>query len=113
MDPALMPAILHSLIPIFAVLAVFGCPVGIIWVVKNHQYRMKELEVESQRPPARVFARCIPAVPPVRTLSDCALDRFDRQRTGLLAGRVPAHAVGDNQESALRPAKQPGVLVQM
>ena len=57
MDPALMPAILHSLIPIFAVLAVFGCPVGIIWVVKNHQYRMKELEVESQRPPARVEER--------------------------------------------------------
>src|SRR5438067_13196012 len=50
MDPALMPAILHSLIPIFAVLSVFGCPVGIIWVVKNHQYRMRELELEAQRP---------------------------------------------------------------
>ena len=56
MDP-MMPAILHSLIPIFAVLAVFGSPVGIIWVIKNHQYRMKELEVEAQRPPARVEER--------------------------------------------------------
>ena|SRR5712692_1688979 len=57
MDPALLPSILHSLIPIFSVLAVFGSPVGIIWVIKNHQYRMKELELESQRPPARVEER--------------------------------------------------------
>src|SRR6266853_5817205 len=56
MDP-MMPAILHALIPIFSVLAVFGCPVGIIWVVKNHQYRMPELELEAQRPGAGVEQR--------------------------------------------------------
>ena len=56
MDP-MMPAILRSLIPIFAVLAVFGFPVGLIWVIKNHQFRMKELELESHRPPARVEER--------------------------------------------------------
>ena len=43
--------ILKMLIPIISVLAVFGCPVGIIWVIKNHQYRMKELELESHRAP--------------------------------------------------------------
>ena len=58
MDP-MMPAILHSLIPIFAVLAVFGFPVGLIWVIKNHQFRMKELELESHRPPARIEERLV------------------------------------------------------
>jgi hypothetical protein len=57
MDPTMMPSILHALIPIFSVLAVFGCPVGIIWVVKNHQYRMKELELESRRAPPDVEHR--------------------------------------------------------
>ena len=57
MDPVMLPAVLHALIPIFSVLAVFGAPVGIIWVVKNHQYRMKELEIEANRPSARVEER--------------------------------------------------------
>lgn len=57
MDPVMLPSILHALIPILGVLAVFGCPVGIIWVVKNHQYRMKELELELRRAPPNVEQR--------------------------------------------------------
>jgi hypothetical protein len=51
------PETLKMLIPIISVLALFGCPVGIIWVVKNHQYRMKELEVESHRGPVNAEQR--------------------------------------------------------
>ena len=57
MDPVMLPGILHALIPVISVLAVFGAPVGIIWVIKNHQYRMKELELESHRPSAGVEQR--------------------------------------------------------
>jgi hypothetical protein len=57
MDPVMLPSILRALIPILAVLAVFGFPVGIVWVVKNHQYRMKELELELRRAPPNVEQR--------------------------------------------------------
>jgi len=56
MDP-MLPAILHAMIPILSVLVVFGFPVGLIWVIKNHQYKMKELEIESHRPSASVEQR--------------------------------------------------------
>ena len=51
------PEMLRMLIPIISVLAVFGCPVGIIWVVKNHQFKMKELEIDAHRAPANVEQR--------------------------------------------------------
>jgi hypothetical protein len=47
MDPATLSILLGKLIPIISVLAVFGFPVGILWVVKNHKYKMKELEIEA------------------------------------------------------------------
>ena len=56
MDP-MIPAVIKMLIPIISVLAVFGCPVGIIWVVKNHQFKMKELELDSHRAPANTEQR--------------------------------------------------------
>ena len=49
MDPILLPAIVHTLAPVLGVLVVFGCPVALIWLLKNHQFRMKELELEQQR----------------------------------------------------------------
>jgi nitrogen fixation-related uncharacterized protein len=57
MDPVMLSSLMHALIPIISVLAVFGAPVGIVWVVKNHQYRMKELDLEANRPSARVEER--------------------------------------------------------
>jgi hypothetical protein len=59
MDPVMLPGILEALIPVVSVLAVFGCPVGILWVIKHHQYRMRELEVEAQRPSAGVEQRLV------------------------------------------------------
>lgn len=59
MDPASFGILLHSLIPIVAVLAVFGLPVGIIFITKNHQLRMKELELEQQRMPQSTDQRLL------------------------------------------------------
>jgi hypothetical protein len=59
MDPTILPALMNALAPVLGVLGCGAIPVGIIWIVKNHQFRMKELEVESQRysnPPAQQLA---------------------------------------------------------
>jgi hypothetical protein len=48
MDPVLIP-IFHTLAPVLATLGIAIIPIGIIWIVKHHQFRMKELEIEGQR----------------------------------------------------------------
>jgi hypothetical protein len=50
MDPQSLHVLLNGLGPMVAALMVFACPVGILWVIKHHQLRMKELEAELQGP---------------------------------------------------------------
>jgi hypothetical protein len=57
MDPASLAILLKALIPIVAVLAVFGAPVAFIFVSKHHKLRMKELEIEAQLTPRSTDAR--------------------------------------------------------
>lgn len=47
MDPATLAILLGTLKPVLICLAVFGFPVGLIWVVKSHQVKLRELEIES------------------------------------------------------------------
>jgi len=47
MDPSLF-GIVHELAPVLGALVVFAAPVAIFWIKKNHQLRMKELELEAQ-----------------------------------------------------------------
>jgi hypothetical protein len=48
MDPASLSILLHNLVPIIAILFVFGMPVGIIWTLKHFSLKNRELELESQ-----------------------------------------------------------------
>ncbi len=48
MDPVLI-GIFNVLAPVLATLGVATVPIGIIWILKHHQFRMKELEIEGQR----------------------------------------------------------------
>src|SRR3954465_14960819 len=48
MDPIVL-GIVNSIMPALAVLAVATIPIGIIWLNKSHQLRMKELEIDAQR----------------------------------------------------------------
>ncbi len=57
MNPVLLPAILNAAAPVLAAVVFLLAPVAIVWIVKNHQYRMKELELEAQRTPPRVEER--------------------------------------------------------
>jgi hypothetical protein len=47
MDPSLF-GVVHELAPVLAALIFFACPVALFWIKKNHQLRMKELELEAQ-----------------------------------------------------------------
>ena len=59
MDPATLSILLSRLIPIVSVLAVFGMPVGLYFINKNHSLRMKELELEGQRMPQSTDQRLL------------------------------------------------------
>ena len=48
MDPGSLAILTRALIPILAILFVFGMPVCMFFISKNHKLRMKELELESQ-----------------------------------------------------------------
>jgi hypothetical protein len=48
MDPIAMQKLVMYLVPIVAILAVFGMPVAILWILKHFKLRHRELEVEAQ-----------------------------------------------------------------
>ena len=57
MDPASLAIIMKNLAPILASIMVFGLPVAIVWVVKNHKLRMRELDIEASQIPASTNQR--------------------------------------------------------
>ena len=48
MDPTTFNTLVDALQTVLGVLVICGCPVGILWVLKHHQLRMKELELEGK-----------------------------------------------------------------
>jgi len=48
MDPASLSILLKNLVPIFAILFVFGMPVAIVWTAKHFNLKHRELELEAQ-----------------------------------------------------------------
>jgi hypothetical protein len=48
MDPAALAILLHKLVPVLALLVFGAVPVAIVWVLKNHKLRMRELEIEEK-----------------------------------------------------------------
>jgi hypothetical protein len=47
-DPATLSILLHNLVPILAILLVFGCPVALLWTAKHFQFKKRELELEAE-----------------------------------------------------------------
>ncbi len=48
MDPGSPAILMQHLAPVLASLAFFAAPVGIIWIIKHHEFRMRELELEAR-----------------------------------------------------------------
>ena len=61
MDPASLSALLEHLAPVVAIIMTFGLPIGIVWTVKHHKYRMRELDIEALRLPANDRVRQLEA----------------------------------------------------
>jgi hypothetical protein len=57
MDPASMAIIAKALEPFFGLLALAAIPTGILWVIKSHKVRMRELDLEAQHLPRSADAR--------------------------------------------------------
>ena len=48
LDPASLKYMAQILVPIVAILAVFGMPVAVLWVAKHYKLRNRELDLEAQ-----------------------------------------------------------------
>src|ERR1700674_3309193 len=57
MDPATMGIVMHALAPVLGMLAFSTLPIGIIYVLKSHKIRMRELDLEAQMLPRNAEAR--------------------------------------------------------
>jgi len=48
MDPASLSVVVNELAPVLAALIFAALPIGIIYVLKSHKVRMRELDLEAQ-----------------------------------------------------------------
>src|SRR5207244_11432634 len=48
MDPATLSILMKNIVPVLALLATGAVPVGIVWILKSHKLRMRELDIEEK-----------------------------------------------------------------
>ena len=48
MDPIALQKLVMYMVPVVAILATFGAPVAIVWMVKHFNLRHRELDLEAQ-----------------------------------------------------------------
>src|SRR4051812_4765190 len=86
MDP-IMLGIVNSLTPALVLLALATIPIGIIWLNKSHQLRMKELEIDAQRMAGATPAQLAAIEARLAAIED-ALHLPPQQPQNALAGRA-------------------------
>jgi len=57
MDPATLGIIMNALAPAVGVLAFASIPIGVLYVLKSHKLRMRELDLEEKMLPRNAEAR--------------------------------------------------------
>jgi hypothetical protein len=57
MDPASLGIIMNQLAPVLGALVCAALPIGIIYVLKSHKVRMRELDLEEKMLPRNADAR--------------------------------------------------------
>jgi hypothetical protein len=98
MDPASFNILVHNMVPVLAMLVVFGAPLGIVWVLKSHKLRMRELDIEERAMlPRTAEARLAAVEQRLRAIEDAvagAQPRSLEQRAALIEGpRSPEGAL--------------------
>jgi len=84
MDPASLGVVVGELAPVLAALIFAALPVGIIYVLKSHKVRMRELDLEAQMLPRSAEARL--AAIEARLAVGAARPGLSEQRAALLEG---------------------------
>jgi hypothetical protein len=57
MDPATLSIVMRALAPVLGMLAFATLPIGILYILKSHKVRMRELDLEVQMLPGNADAR--------------------------------------------------------
>jgi hypothetical protein len=92
MDPASFNILVHNMVPVLAMLVVFGAPLGIVWVLKSHKLRMRELDIEERAMLPRTAEARLAAVEQrlgaIESALGVAQPRSLEQRAALIEGPV-------------------------
>src|SRR5205807_2657137 len=96
-NPAFISAIVHQLVPLFAILFTFGMPVAIIWTVKHFQHKKRELELEAELHGSQPILWNSSNTPAVMTATP-----MDEARSVLTSG--PRPLCRQHSWTSLRPA---------
>ena len=86
MDPLLL-GIVKEIVPVLAVISFAAIPIGILWVIKGHQYKMKELDVDAMRASGGATASQLAAIEARLSAIESALN-LPQQPQNTLAGRA-------------------------
>ena len=57
MDPATLSIVMRALAPVLGMLAFATLPIGILYILKSHKVRMRELDLEAQTLPRSADVR--------------------------------------------------------
>lgn len=77
-NPATLALLLENLVPVLGVLACGAIPIGIVWILKSHKLRMRELDIEEKALLSRGADARLAAV---------------EQRVGMLESAIPGAAL--------------------
>jgi len=89
MDPASLGLVVGELAPVLAALIFAALPVGIIYVLKSHKVRMRELDLEAQMLPRSAEARLAAIEARLEAIEEAvgaARPGLSEQRAALLEG---------------------------
>lgn len=87
MDPMVL-GIVKEIVPVLAVISFAAIPIGIIWLIKGHQYKMKELEVDAMRASGGATASQLAAIEARLSAIESALNLPPQPQQNALAGRA-------------------------
>src|SRR5712664_3511435 len=103
MDPASLGVVVGELAPVLAALIFAALPVGIIYLLKSHKVRMRELDLEAQMLPRNAETRLAAIETRLAAIEQavCAPSpKGLQERAALLEG--PATAAGAEAASLVR-----------
>jgi len=103
MDPATLSIVMRALAPVLGMLAFATLPIGIIYILKSHKVRMRELDLEAQMLPRNAETRLAAIESRLAAIEQavCAPSpKGLQERAALLEG--PATAAGAEAASLVR-----------